>query len=201
MIRCDLFSQLWINSHRDTACDVMWSHTEHAPHEEGRARIIKRQRRTWRQCPQSWKKSSEKNNRESIRSYIKQSQNNHKTITKTSIQSQTIATLDVSRELAYLSTASDVSRLNFRVRNESGCDPAAMAAIEDFFTGTANLHKKYHTRYNITDFVWILTELYQLLNYRTLVSVDWTRRCLRAYIPDLSSGSFTRVLWRNLVLG
>ena len=98
----------------------------------------------------------------------KQLQNNH----KNSIQSQTIAALDVSRELAYLSTASDVSRLNFRVRNESGCDPAAMAAIEDFFTGTLNLNKKYHTRYNITDFVWILTDIYQLLNYRTLVSVD-----------------------------
>ena len=48
------------------------------------------------------------------------------------IHLRTIAALDVSRELAYLSTASDVSRLNFRVRNESGCDPAAMAAIEDF---------------------------------------------------------------------
>ena len=51
---------------------------------------------------------------------------------KTTIITQTIAALDVSRELAYLSTASDVNRLNFRVRNESGCDPAAMAAIEDF---------------------------------------------------------------------
>ena len=49
---------------------------------------------------------------------------------KTAIITQTIAALDVSRELAYLSTASDVNRLNFRVRNESGCDPAAMAAIE-----------------------------------------------------------------------
>ena len=65
-----------------------------------------------------------------------------------------------------------MSRLNFRVRNESGCDPAAMAAIEDFRTGTLNLHKKYSNKYNITDFVWILTDLYQLLNYRTLVSVD-----------------------------
>ena len=72
---------------------------------------------------------------------------------------QTIAALDVSRELAYLSTASDVSRLNFRVRNESGCDPAAMAAIEDFMTGTSNLSKKYSPKYNITDFVWILTDV------------------------------------------
>ena len=47
-----------------------------------------------------------------------------------------------------------------------------MAAIEDFMTGTSNLSKKYSYRYNITDFVWILTDLYQLLNYRTLVSVD-----------------------------
>ena len=72
---------------------------------------------------------------------------------------RTIAALDVSRELAYLSTASDVNRLNFRVRNESGCDPAAMAAIEDFMTGTSNLYKKYSSKYNITDFVWILTDV------------------------------------------
>ena len=47
-----------------------------------------------------------------------------------------------------------------------------MAAIEDFMTGTMNLSKKYSPKYNIADFVWILTDLNQLLNYRTLVSVD-----------------------------
>ena len=34
-----------------------------------------------------------------------------------------------SRELSYLSTARYVSGLNFRVRNGSGCVPAAVAAI------------------------------------------------------------------------
>ena len=48
---------------------------------------------------------------------------------------RTIAALDGSRELAYLSTASDVNGLNCRVRNESGCCPVAMAAIETETTG------------------------------------------------------------------
>lgn len=106
--------------------------------------------RTGRRCPPRSNKSHE-NNRESIRSPFKHYKN--------SFHLQTIAALDVSRELAYLSTASDVSRLNFRVRNESGCDPAAMAAIEDFMTGAMNLSKKYSPKYNITDFVWILTDV------------------------------------------
>ena len=102
-------------------------------------------------APAENQKIRTKNNRESIRSSLKHYKN--------STHLRTIAALDVSRELAYLSTASDVSRLNFRVRNESGCDPAAMAAIEDFMTGTSNLSKKYSPKYNITDFVWILTDV------------------------------------------
>ena len=39
-----------------------------------------------------------------------------------------IAAGDGSRELAYLSTASCVGGLNFRVRKGSGCDTTAMAA-------------------------------------------------------------------------
>ena len=51
---------------------------------------------------------------------------------KTSVEQFTILTGiaagDGSRELAYLSTASYVGGLNFRVRNGSGCDTTAMAA-------------------------------------------------------------------------
>jgi hypothetical protein len=36
-----------------------------------------------------------------------------------------------SRELSYLSTAQYVSGLNFRVRNGSGCVPAALAAMTE----------------------------------------------------------------------
>ena len=79
-------------------------------------------------APAETQKIRTKNNRESFRSPFKHYKNSN--------HLQTIAALDVSRELAYLSTASDVSRLNFRVRNESGCDPAAMAAIEDFLQET-----------------------------------------------------------------
>ena len=103
-----------------------------------------------KQLPLKLKKSARKQSRKLPLS-LKTLQN--------SFHLRTIAALDVSRELAYLSTASDVSRLNFRVRNESGCDPAAMAAIEDFMTGTSNLSKKYSSKYNIADFVWILTDV------------------------------------------
>jgi hypothetical protein len=47
-----------------------------------------------------------------------------------------IAAKHGSRGLAYLSTACYVNRLNFRVRNESGCFPAAMAAITDISRGS-----------------------------------------------------------------
>ena len=42
-----------------------------------------------------------------------------------------LAALYGSRGLAYLSTAYDVNRLNFWVRNGSRCIPAAMAASTD----------------------------------------------------------------------
>ena len=43
---------------------------------------------------------------------------------------RTIATEKISRGLAYLSTVFHVRCLNFRVRNENGCDTPAVAAIE-----------------------------------------------------------------------
>jgi len=42
-----------------------------------------------------------------------------------------------------------------------------------------------------THFVWVW--LVEHWGIWTLVLADWTRRCLRAYIPSLSTGSFTRV--------